>query len=264
MAKHCSVCGKKLRALNVKLTLADGLVCSDCFRAKFPNIPPEQDIGDIIKSLKNITRSNLDAYAAGINTTLQEIADLHNQFFSTREICSNFAVDDELELIQIIPNTGALLADSTPRVYRFDQIAGYELLENGSSISSGGLGRAAVGGLAFGAAGAIVGSISSKRATTCKNIEVKIILRDAPTPTCYIKLLTSEVKTTSWTYQDALENAHNITAVLQVILESQQQQSTQPEAYSEADELRKFKQLMDDGIITQEEFESKKRQILGL
>jgi len=33
---------------------------------------------------------------------------------------------------------------------------------------------------------------------------------------------------------------------------------------SPADELRKFKGLLDDGIITQEEFDAKKKQILGL
>lgn len=30
------------------------------------------------------------------------------------------------------------------------------------------------------------------------------------------------------------------------------------------DEIRKYKQLLDDGIITQEEFEAKKKQLLGL
>lgn len=35
-------------------------------------------------------------------------------------------------------------------------------------------------------------------------------------------------------------------------------------AIDPADEIRKFKQLADDGIITQEEFEQKKRQLLGL
>lgn len=33
---------------------------------------------------------------------------------------------------------------------------------------------------------------------------------------------------------------------------------------SSADELRKWKQLLDDGIITQEDFEAKKTQLLGL
>lgn len=33
---------------------------------------------------------------------------------------------------------------------------------------------------------------------------------------------------------------------------------------SEADELKKFKQLMDEGIISQEEYEIKKKQIIGI
>ena len=33
---------------------------------------------------------------------------------------------------------------------------------------------------------------------------------------------------------------------------------------SNADELKKFKELLDSGIITQEEFEAKKKQLLGL
>ena len=33
---------------------------------------------------------------------------------------------------------------------------------------------------------------------------------------------------------------------------------------SNADELKKFKELLDSGIITQEEFDAKKKQLLGL
>ena len=33
---------------------------------------------------------------------------------------------------------------------------------------------------------------------------------------------------------------------------------------SNADELKKFKELLDNGIITQEEFDAKKKQLLGL
>lgn len=33
---------------------------------------------------------------------------------------------------------------------------------------------------------------------------------------------------------------------------------------SPADEIRKYKELLDDGLITQEEFEKKKKQLLGL
>ena len=37
-----------------------------------------------------------------------------------------------------------------------------------------------------------------------------------------------------------------------------------PSAVSSADELKKFKELLDMGVITQEEFDEKKKQILGI
>ena len=40
--------------------------------------------------------------------------------------------------------------------------------------------------------------------------------------------------------------------------------SSNPPAVSSADELKKFKELLDMGIITQEEFDAKKKQLLGL
>ena len=42
------------------------------------------------------------------------------------------------------------------------------------------------------------------------------------------------------------------------------QQTTVINPTSGTDELRKFKQLLDEGIISQEEFDTKKKQILGL
>ena len=39
---------------------------------------------------------------------------------------------------------------------------------------------------------------------------------------------------------------------------------TDKAAVSSADELKKFKELLDMGVITQEEFDAKKKQLLGL
>lgn len=64
-------------------------------------------------------------------------------------------------------------------------------------------------------------------------------------------------------YEQALE--------LKEYIEGVQAQLTQPATTtviaskaSEADELLKFKQLLDAGVITQDEFDTKKKQILGL
>ena len=52
---------------------------------------------------------------------------------------------------------------------------------------------------------------------------------------------------------------------LKQLIESLQNESSQPTtASSDADELLKFKELLDAGAITEEEYEAKKKQILGL
>ncbi len=58
------------------------------------------------------------------------------------------------------------------------------------------------------------------------------------------------------------ENLEFARAIKKYITEYKAPSSTQP--LSGADELRKFKALLDDGIISQEEFDAKKKQILGL
>ena len=45
---------------------------------------------------------------------------------------------------------------------------------------------------------------------------------------------------------------------------AENQKAVNPTPFSTADELKKFKELLDSGIITQEEFDAKKKQLLGL
>ena len=46
--------------------------------------------------------------------------------------------------------------------------------------------------------------------------------------------------------------------------EHYQKANIQETSISQADELKKFKDLLDNGVITQEEFDQKKKQLLGL
>ena len=41
-------------------------------------------------------------------------------------------------------------------------------------------------------------------------------------------------------------------------------QANNDSSFSKADEIRKYKSLMDEGIITQEDFDKNKKQLLGL
>ena len=60
-----------------------------------------------------------------------------------------------------------------------------------------------------------------------------------------------------------LTNAENIKSV---IIEKKKSVQSKSEGLniSNADELKKYKDLLDNGVISQEEFDAKKKQILGL
>ena len=45
---------------------------------------------------------------------------------------------------------------------------------------------------------------------------------------------------------------------------AQQNPEAAVQQVSSADEIRKYKELMDEGIITEAEFEAKKQQLLGI
>ena len=65
----------------------------------------------------------------------------------------------------------------------------------------------------------------------------------------------------------AYKSAQNILSVLQIICENNKSVYAPPEnatTSSSADEIMKYKKLLDQGIISQEEFDAKKMQLLKL
>ena len=66
-----------------------------------------------------------------------------------------------------------------------------------------------------------------------------------------------------------MKNRNDIHEIMSKLLVERQNKTAQvtekpASVGSNADELRKYKDLLDAGVITQEEFEAKKKQILGL
>lgn len=81
-----------------------------------------------------------------------------------------------------------------------------------------------------------------------------------------ISVATSSGKISFW----LLSNRNEVfAAISNLLIERQSKEKTitsitQEIPQSNADELKKFKTLLDDGIITKEEFDAKKKQLLGL
>lgn len=155
------------------------------------------------------------------------------------------------------------------KIYNYTDILDFELIEDGNSVSKGGIGRAIVGGALFGGIGAIVGATTGhKQKQTCSILQIKIILNSMNSPIEYITLINTEIKKSSNTYKLSFNIAQQILSVLQIICESNKSQKllkeTNHEPSSNIDEIRKYKQLLDCGAITEEEFNIKKKKLLNL
>lgn len=151
-------------------------------------------------------------------------------------------------------------------VFSYDDIINYELLEDGETITKGSLGNAVVGGVVFGGVGAIVGSnIGSKK--TKKEINeyrIKIVTNNICFPEVYINFLASgiKIKSSSILYKTYTGYAQRVLSLLSIITSNSPDTTEVPT--SAADEIKKYKNLLNEGIITQEEFDAKKKQLLNL
>ena len=63
---------------------------------------------------------------------------------------------------------------------------------------------------------------------------------------------------------DSREKANAILLDVEKALYTSKAEKENKNSVSSADELKKFKELLDSGVITQEEFDAKKKQLLGL
>lgn len=166
-------------------------------------------------------------------------------------------IDDSAKQIAVVDNF-----KSSIRFYKYTDIIGYEMFEDGNSVIKGSVGTSAVGALAFGAAGGIVGAATSRKiAAYCTSMQIIITVKDMDHPNITLNLLVGKAQRGSWVYKTLMEQAKKIISTLDNIKD---QVSPQADSASSADEIAKFKKLLDSGAITQEEYNKKKKELLGI
>lgn len=175
-----------------------------------------------------------------------------------------------------------LLGIDRTRTFGFGELHSYEYFENTESIIKGGsgLGRAIVGGLVFGGAGAIVGAITKKKKEDQVINDMRILMTFQDTFTGEVYTSSIGIVDTGWLalrrgtdkYVKFFAKIRTMLATLDEVYaighpkEQYNEQETEivVERQSYTDELRVLKNLLDEGIITLEEFNAKKRKILGI
>jgi hypothetical protein len=147
------------------------------------------------------------------------------------------------------------LDELTPTVYPFDILQDYELLEDTTSVMSGaaiGYGPVAIGG--------------GKEKTKASNLSIRIVLSDKSTGASSVTIPIFVAKSSKVNVKDAFyEKCRACAYAMLDELGNVMRLSKPPElAIGNADELGKFKKLLDDGVLSQDEFDAKKKQLLGL
>ena len=153
-------------------------------------------------------------------------------------------------------------------IFNYCDILNYELLEDGNSISTGGVGRALVGGALFGGVGAIVGgSTGHKSKQTCTRLQIKITLNDVNDPVKYINFINGSVRKDYYAYRQAFDSAQKVLSTLDIICNPKEQlgelKDDSKNEKSIPEQIKEYKELLDSGAITQEEYNKKKKQLLG-
>lgn len=255
--KTCAICKKSLGVLDVKYTTSDGYkVCWKCIR--------EAGYG-VNASFIDIKKQSLDDVKEHLHRNTQEaetVAKLYQDFATTRNLEGLIELDEKRQLFRLSGFSNLI------KIFPIKSILSYEIVENGNTTTSGGLGRAALGAWAFGGTGAIVGAVTGKKKTISivESFRIRLNLDNIDNPVIYIDLIKKPVKSNSNEYKQLLVKADKIISSLDILLKDTAEDLSKIETLtlSAADEIRKYKALLDDNIISQEEFDAKKKELLDL
>ena len=198
------------------------------------------------------------------NTTVNTI---ETEFTATKKIGKYLEID-EVNKKWITVNYMFGKRINSP-IYDYNDIVQFELLEDGNTVTKGGLGSALVGGAMFGGVGAIVGGVTGKKRSKnyINSLKIKITTHNLDNPTVYINLINMKTKADSMYYRSVYNSAQEILSLLSIMQEENKGSASVPNSnmnVSAADEILKLSELKDKGILTEEEFQIKKKQILNI
>lgn len=162
--------------------------------------------------------------------------------------------------------------DKSDKSYIFDysQILQCEMDIDGETYSktstSSAVGRAVLGGILTGGLGAIIGGTTGKRTQkqTIRSMDLKIVVNDTTSPVFKINFFTGKAKKGTLVYKTKYAEIEKWDAIVSgLIRHGSDQTATRASSGSVADELKKLKELLDGGAISQGEYDIQKQKILA-
>ncbi len=180
---------------------------------------------------------------------------------------NNFKITSSVRSVLIDENTKhwAVYKSEQSPVYNFKDIVRVELDENGNKyVSQNGVLRAVVGSAIFGGVGAIVGATTATKSHTINSLNVIVYTSRISDPVITIPLIISPVSDSSALYSRNKADAIKLMGMLNAIaVQNEPAKFENVSAISNADELAKYKKLLDEGAISEEEYKEVKSKILN-
>ena len=142
----------------------------------------------------------------------------------------------------------------------------FELSQDGVSTISSRASDALAGGILFGATGAVIGASKSKDIEEyCSSLYVGLTVKDASALRIQIPIISRKILKTTSEYTYAVERAKEMVALLSLIkTENEKNKERMVSELDTIEAIKKYKELLDLGIITQDEFETKRKELLKI
>lgn len=163
-------------------------------------------------------------------------------FHATQSFGQFIQFDDNARTFKLQGNT----------IYRYDDLAGYDYIEEHGNMGHGGVARAFSVGFFGEKQGVFVASA----------MKIKITLKVPSEPVLLLNLLITPTKSNNLIYRSLKKSADEIITKLESIQPQNSEKENQPYDYTE--ELRRLRRLADEGVISEADFAAKKKQLLGL
>ena len=146
------------------------------------------------------------------------------------EFLSNYTVDKEITIDKtvfavclekqavLIYNDITSSSELSYRAILFSSLTCCELVEDQTTIFSGGVGRAIVGAAVAGAVGAVVGAATKKSSDVTNQMSIHIYTNNVLDPLYEIPVIDHQISRSSDEYKELLHKAQNICATIDAIV----------------------------------------------
>lgn len=274
MAKKCAICGKKIGFFATNLKFKDKqFICGDCIK-KFDFSKNKDDVApttDAMNWAKDHNFADLRKYLSQ-DKTFKDIQNNSNNIrYEYDKLLTDFRNDESDSFShfifsdkrqQILEKKG-LMRD--PRVINYSDIVSYRVNQQGHDEKKHhGITRAVVGGVLAGGVGALVGATTGHKQTDyIDHLGLVVTLKDGSNFELVFIRKMDQLKSDSMTARGLIKQMNSWASWIDSVIAKNQNTKQKPKV-DPADEIRKFKKLADDGIISNDEFEAKKKQLLGL